>query len=43
MISSCCITYVVVFSRLKTRWHVETVPAGKGAFPMKTCEKMTEG
>ncbi len=32
-----------VVSRLKTRWHVETVPAGKGAFPMKTCEKMTEG
>jgi hypothetical protein len=32
-----------VVSRLKARWHVETVPAGKGAFPLKTCEKPSEG
>jgi hypothetical protein len=28
-----------VISRLKTRWEVETVPAGKGAFPKSTCER----
>lgn len=26
-----------VVSRLKTRWNVETVPAGKGALPLKMC------
>jgi hypothetical protein len=31
-----------VVSRLKTRWHVDTVPAGKGAFPLKTCERQSE-
>jgi hypothetical protein len=31
-----------VVNRLKTRWNVETVPAGKGAFPLKTCEKRSE-
>jgi hypothetical protein len=27
----------LVVQRLATRWHVETVPAGTGALPMKTC------
>ena len=28
-----------VVNRLKTRWDVETVPAGEGAFPLKACEQ----
>jgi hypothetical protein len=28
----------VVVKRLEEQWHVETVPAGAGARPMKTCE-----
>lgn len=31
-----------VVGRLKTRWHVDTVPAGKGAFPMQTCERLPQ-
>jgi hypothetical protein len=28
-----------VVRRLKARWQVSTVPAGKGAFPSKTCAR----
>lgn len=31
-----------VVGRLKTRWHVDNVPAGKGAFPMRTCEGLSQ-
>ena len=27
----------MVVQRLSARWHVETVPAGTGALPMKSC------
>jgi hypothetical protein len=27
----------MLVKQLSTRWQVETVPVGKGAFPMKTC------
>lgn len=27
----------IVVKQLGARWQIETVPAGKGAFPMKSC------
>ena len=27
-----------VVKKLNTRWHVKTVPAGTGAFPLNTCD-----
>jgi len=31
-----------VVNRLKTQWHVDTVPAGKGAFPVANCAEKSE-
>lgn len=31
-----------VVESLRQVWHVETVPTGRGAFPLKTCEKQPE-